>query len=504
MIFSSPLFFVFFVLVFTVYWFLLPLFFQNEKQRSARHIFLLITSYYFYMSWDWRFGFLILISTIIDFYSGILLGILDKKGSSRIMGKLVLLFSICVNLGILGYFKYVDFFISSFIDLVNTIEPDTYTDTDKNSLLLNVILPLGISFFTFQSMSYTIDVYRKVIPVEKSLIRFSLFVSFFPQLVAGPIVVAKDFLPQLEKNPVFDNQMMLTAGRWFLLGYFKKAAIADNMSIVVDQIYANPESYGTSAHWIGAAAFCIQIYSDFSGYTDMAWGTALALGYKLPENFRMPYKSTTITEFWQRWHISLIKWIRDYIYIPLGGNRVSPLRQKLNIFIIMFLAGLWHGANLTFIFWGATQGIVMVMESALKSLTNKFSGAAAGENAPLKYLSIKSLTVPIFFGYTIFLTMISATIFRSNTIQDFFVVFTRLFALDSFENILLPASLYRPVILGILALITGHILGYYIFEKKTFRWKIHPVFEIAVTPVIILILTQIVASDVEAFVYFVF
>ncbi|MDH5657247.1 MAG: MBOAT family protein, partial [Spirochaetia bacterium] len=321
MIFSSPLFFVFYILVFFIYWYGIPLFFNETSRKSAKHIFLLVVSYIFYMTWDWRFGSLILISTIIDYFAGLLLEKFLNR-DSRIK-TLILITSISVNLGILGFFKYADFFIDSFIQTVNSLAPETFSPSERDSLLLNVLLPLGISFFTFQSMSYTIDVYRRVIPTEKNFFRFALFVSFFPQLVAGPIVVAKDFLPQLNEEPAFDNRRMLEAARWFMLGFLKKSAIADNMSVVVDQIYAYPEFYGMTVHWLGAAAFCVQIYCDFSGYTDMAWGAALGLGYRLPVNFNMPYKSTTITGFWQRWHISLIKWIRDYLYIPLGGNRVS-------------------------------------------------------------------------------------------------------------------------------------------------------------------------------------
>jgi D-alanyl-lipoteichoic acid acyltransferase DltB (MBOAT superfamily) len=460
------------------------------------------------MSWDWRFGFLMLFSTTLDFFVGILIGKFDREEPrARKFKNLLMVTSIIINLGVLGYFKYVDFFISSFVDLANSISPGTYSGSEKNSLLLNVILPLGISFFTFQSMSYTIDVYRRIVPVEKSFIKFALFVAFFPQLVAGPIVMAKDFLPQLSKDPVFNAKDMLKAARWFLLGYIKKAAIADNISVVVDQIYAKPESFGTFAHWMGAAAFCIQIYCDFSGYSDMAWGTAIALGYRLPENFNMPYKSTSMTEFWQRWHISLIKWIRDYLYIPLGGNRVSALRHKFNIFITMFLAGLWHGANWTFVFWGATQGLVMAIENIIKlalGITNDNKSKFKIYNYLNNNTVFRFSTIVIMFSYTMCLTMISAAIFRSNTIHDFFVIFTRLFALDSFPKEIPQISLYRPVIMGILALVIGHTIGNYIFEKKTFRWNVHPAYEITLIPVLILILTQIVANDVAAFVYFVF
>jgi D-alanyl-lipoteichoic acid acyltransferase DltB (MBOAT superfamily) len=239
----------------------------------------------------------------------------------------------------------------------------------------------------------------------------------------------------------------------------------------------------------------------------MAWGTAIALGYRLPENFNMPYKSTSMTEFWQRWHISLIKWIRDYLYIPLGGNRVSALRHKFNIFITMFLAGLWHGANWTFVFWGATQGLVMAIENIIKlalGITNDNKSKFKIYNYLNNNTVFRFSTIVIMFSYTMCLTMISAAIFRSNTIHDFFVIFTRLFALDSFPNEIPQISLYRPVIMGILALVIGHTIGNYIFEKKTFRWNVHPAYEITLIPVLILILTQIVANDVAAFVYFVF
>ncbi len=353
MIFSSASFLFFFAFAATIHWYIIPGLIPERHRLRVLHVFLLLASYFFYMSWDWQFGFLIAFSTLVDYFAGLYMDKLDREKDPEDAGairlrRLALLASILTNLGVLGYFKYTDFFIGSFVDLINGFAPGTFAPDERKSLLLSLILPLGISFFTFQSMSYTIDVYRRVIPVERNFIRFALYVSFFPQLVAGPIVVAKGFLPQLQKMPVFDLHRLRVAARWFALGYFKKVVLADNVAPAVDAVFGNPLAYETGAHWIGALGFWVQVYGDFSGYSDMAWGTAIFLGFKLPENFRMPYLSRSDTEHWQRWHMSLIMWIRDYLYIPLGGNRAGYLRHKFNVFITMFLAGVWHGANWTF------------------------------------------------------------------------------------------------------------------------------------------------------------
>ncbi|MCB1317786.1 MAG: MBOAT family protein, partial [Leptospiraceae bacterium] len=321
-----------------------------------------------------EYGILIFASTCIDYIAGRIIG--DTRSDSRTedlesnqrIRKLALIVSLLMNLGILGYYKYHDFFLTSFIEFINTLHPDAIGPGTRYELLARLILPVGISFFTFQSMSYTIDAYRGVLPPEKDFIKFALFVSFFPQLVAGPIVTAKEFLPQLQEEKPMDSDLMRQAARWFALGYFKKVVLADNMAPIVDTIYSNPYAYDTAGHWLGAFGFWIQVYCDFSGYSDMAWGAAMFLGFRLPENFRLPYLSRSVTEHWQRWHISLIRWNRDYLYFPLGGNRVSFWRHKFNVWFTMFVAGVWHGANWTFIIWGAIHGSIMAAESTWRDV----------------------------------------------------------------------------------------------------------------------------------------
>ncbi|PKA05667.1 MBOAT family O-acyltransferase, partial [Leptospira ellisii] len=279
---------------------------KDARALSVTHYFLLIVSYYFYMSWDWRFGGLILLSTVIDF---VLAAKIHSSEDKNVKFTLITV-SLVLNLVfILGFFKYYNFFADSLNLFLGTFGI-------KGALpILNIILPVGISFYTFQSLSYTIDVYRGQIQPERSFLRFALFVSFFPQLVAGPIVTAKTFLPQMDTVKNLTDIQFRKAIRYFIMGYFKKVVLSDNISPITQLIYANPQDYGTAALWLGATLFAVQVYCDFSGYTDMAYGSALLLGYELPENFRMPYVARSITEHWRRWHMTLSTWLRDYVYI---------------------------------------------------------------------------------------------------------------------------------------------------------------------------------------------
>lgn len=525
MIFSTALFLFFFVPVALVHWFLIPALPARHRLRAA-HLFLLIVSYLFYMNWDWRFGFLIAFSTLVDYVCGLYMGRLDARdgidtnpdatpaAESTRKRRAALVLSLLTNLGVLAYFKYADFFIGSFVDLINLIAPGTYAANEREGLLLGVLLPLGISFFTFQSMSYTIDVFRRTVPVERSLLRFALFVSFFPQLVAGPIVTAKTFLPQLDALPKFDMDRMRAAGRWFALGFFKKTVLADNMGPIVDQIYATPEAYGAAGHWIGAFGFWVQVYCDFSGYSDMAWGAALFLGYHLPENFRIPYISRSVTEHWQRWHMSLIGWIRDYLYIPLGGNRVGFLRHKFNVFLTMFLAGLWHGANWTFVIWGSIHGTILTAEATWNQWRRtKGAGGPQAEGTPpdrpgvARALIVNWPRAALAICATSFCTVFFGTMFRAPDIGTAFIILGRMLGMDVGRipetGYLYSDELLRPVVWGSLAVIVGHVLGYYIFEKKSLRPRIPVWAEVAFYPLFIILCAQLGAAG-EAFIYFVF
>ncbi len=472
---------------------------------KAHHLFLLGASYYFYMSWEWQFGFLMLFSTAVDYVAGLFMARADelfKEESAARYRKTTLWISVAVNLGVLGYYKYADFFILSFAELVNSFSPGTIGPRELDSFLLKLILPLGISFFTFQSMSYTIDVYRRIIPAEKSFVKFALFVSFFPQLVAGPIVTAKDFLPQLQSLPEFSLERMRIAARWFLLGYFKKTVLADNMAPIVDLVYSNPGAYDSVSHWFASAAFMIQIYGDFSGYSDMAWGTAIFLGYYLPVNFHMPYLSISLTEFWRRWHISLMIWIRDYMYIPLGGNRVSYLRHKYNVFITMFLAGVWHGANWTFAFWGGAYGLILAVEAAINEYFKKKNKQS--KEPPRRILPVIIITAAAGFVYTTAVNLILIPFFRGQKISDSFTAVQAM--LSPFAEGLqrLPENLLQNIGYAVLVMAAGHILGHFIFTKK--KLHLHPPLwlEAAAVSAIILLMSQTAAADVEAFIYFVF
>lgn len=333
MIFSSIEFFVFLGLVLVVL--------ALSRGEGARRNVLLVASYVFYGWWDWRFCFLILASTVIDFFAGQRIeGARD--GASR---KRWLVVSLVANLGVLGFFKYTNFVLDSLRPLFGEQLPH-----------LEIILPVGISFFTFQTMSYSIDVYRGVLPATRNFRDFALFVSFFPQLVAGPIVRGREFLPQLAFVHPLQGSNLRLGTEIFLKGFTKKVLFADTLAYFVDPVFADPAAYSSGTAWAAVVCYALQIYYDFSGYSDMAIGVGRMLGFELPVNFRHPYRSLDITEFWRRWHISLSGWLRDYLYIPLGGNRKGPSRTYVNLAITMLLGGLWHGASWNFVVWGGLHG----------------------------------------------------------------------------------------------------------------------------------------------------
>ena len=338
MLFNSFEFLIFLPIVFWLYWFVF------NKNVRVQNILILLASYVFYGWWDYRFLGLILLSTLVDYYSGIAIA----NASSRRAQKGFLIFSMAVNLGLLGFFKYYNFFVQSWVDLFQALGYPI-----KSVWTLQLILPVGISFYTFQTMSYTIDVFKGKIKATRDFISFAAFVSFFPQLVAGPIERASNLLPQIQKSREFTYRQGIDALRLILWGLFKKVVIADTLAPDVDYIFSNYASLNSSTLLLGAVYFAIQIYGDFSGYSDIAIGVAKLFGIELMSNFRFPYFSRNISEFWRRWHISLSTWFRDYLYIPLGGSRVSRERAIRNIFAIFVISGFWHGANWTFVAWGA-------------------------------------------------------------------------------------------------------------------------------------------------------
>jgi alginate O-acetyltransferase complex protein AlgI len=342
MLFCSQQFLLFFALIFALYW-VLP-------WRRPRVWLLLGASFYFYASWNKQLAFIICVSTALDY----LLALGMERSTANWLRKLLLATSLAANLGLLCYFKYANFFLESLTQLLRAAGWPLGLGT------LQVILPIGISFYTFEAINYTIDVYRRRIRSERRLDDFMLFILFFPHLVAGPIVRARDFLPQIKRPKRWDWLRLNLGAQCFLMGWFKKWAIADRMAEFVDPIFADPSAYRSEAILFAVVAYAVQIYCDFSGYTDMAIGAAHMLGYKLSRNFNMPYLSANVAEFWRRWHISLSSWLRDYLFIPLGGSRGSRWQTARNLMITMTLGGLWHGASWTFVFWGALHGLFLI------------------------------------------------------------------------------------------------------------------------------------------------
>lgn len=350
MLFNSIDFAIFLPIVFLLYWFV------ANKNLKLQNFLLLVASYVFYAWWDWRFLSLIVFSSAVDYFVGIGLSKTEKQQKRKIL----LLLSIFVNLGFLGFFKYFNFFSESFA------EAFTLFGHPFEASRLYIILPVGISFYTFQTMSYSIDVYRKKLEPTKDVIAFFSFVSFFPQLVAGPIERATNLLPQFFKRRNFDYHLAMDGLRQILWGLFKKMVIADNCAQFVNLAFNNPQDYSASSLAIGVVFFAFQIYGDFSGYSDIAIGTSKLFGFNLMKNFSYPYFSRDIAEFWRRWHISLSTWFRDYVYIPLGGSRGSNWLKVRNIFIIFIVSGFWHGANWTFIIWGALNALYFLPLLLLK------------------------------------------------------------------------------------------------------------------------------------------
>ena len=393
MLFNSIEFAFFLPLVFILYWGL-------KGRIRSQNVLLLLASYVFYGWWDWRFLTLIIFSSFLDFTIGIQL----DKTNQKSLRKLLLGLSLLFNLGMLGFFKYYNFFIESFVDAFTLIGVPFTADR------LSVILPVGISFYTFQTLSYTIDVYKRELKATNDWVAFYAFVSFFPQLVAGPIERASNLLPQFSVPRFFDTEKAKDGLRQILWGLFKKIVIADNCAHYANEIFTNYEIYSGSTLVLGAIFFTFQIYGDFSGYSDIAIGTARLFGFNLMQNFAFPYFSRDIAEFWRRWHISLSTWFRDYVYIPLGGSRGNLGKKIRNVFIIFLLSGFWHGANWTFIVWGGLNALYFLpLLLANKNRTNVSTIVAEGRILP----NIKEgLQMAVTFG----LTVVAWVFFRAESI----------------------------------------------------------------------------------------
>ncbi|MDL2309330.1 MBOAT family protein [Bacteroidales bacterium OttesenSCG-928-C03] len=420
MLFNSIDFAVFLPIVFLLYWFV---FARNLRLQNA---FVIAASYLFYGWWDWRFLILIAITTLCSWASGLWIGKIRKQDLDEKREKrrtvAVTAGNIILNLGILFFFKYYNFFVESFIETFALLGKPFHVNT------LKIILPVGISFYTFQALSYTIDIHRKKIEPTRDILSFFAFVSFFPQLVAGPIERATQLLPQFQRNRTFSRTHAVDGLRQMLWGLFKKVVVADQCALVVDNIFSNYDMMSGSQLAIGAVFFAFQIYGDFSGYSDIAIGCARLFGIKLMRNFNFPYFSRDIAEFWRRWHISLTTWFRDYIYIPLGGSRVGKWEVIRNTFIIFLLSGLWHGANWTFIAWGVYHALLF-LPLILLGKNRKFTDTiAAGRILPnLKEFAQVALTF--------ILVTIGWILFRADTITIAFQYFQGMLHWETFSAI---------------------------------------------------------------------
>ena len=427
--------------------FLSVVFLYYALPARFRWILLLFSSYYFYSFWKPEYLYLLIIQTLVAYVVGIILSQL----SSNTRRLACLLIGLIINFGILFYYKYFNFFSETTNDLFLTLpflENEILSSHD-------LILPIGISFFTFQTTSYMIDVYRKKFPVEKHLGIFSLFVAFFPQLISGPIERGSTLIPQIKKARHFNHSMMVGGFRLILLGLFKKLVIADRLAPYVDFVYANPQNYEGGVLVLATVFFAFQIYCDFSGYIDIAIGSAQILGINLSDNFRRPYHARSVSDFWKRWNITLMEWLRDYIYIPLGGSRKKISQASFNLLVVFFLSGLWHGANWTFVIWGVINGIYLLAERLLKH----FLLLIAPYKNRLIQVGLKDIDLAhnIFFVRTvsitsnilqklypvfcIFLTFsmicFSWIFFRANSLDDAFYISTHFYT--SFGKFIVPS-----------------------------------------------------------------
>ncbi|MCA0153000.1 MBOAT family O-acyltransferase [Winogradskyella vincentii] len=477
MLFNSLEFFIFLPIVFTLYWLI------GNKRIQQQNLLITVSSYLFYGWWDWRFLFLILFSSIVDYTIGQKLKI-TKHPARR---KLLLWVSICVNIGFLGFFKYFNFFVDSLIDSF------TFFGSELKINTLNIILPVGISFYTFQTLSYTIDVYNKKLEPTKNFLAFMAFVSFFPQLVAGPIERATNLLPQFHKQREFVYSKSVDGLRQVLWGLFKKVVIADNCATYANMIFNNPEDYSGSTLLLGAFFFAFQIYGDFSGYSDIAIGISRLFGFNLKRNFAFPYFSRDIAEFWRRWHISLSTWFRDYLYIPLGGSKGGTKMKIRNTFIIFVVSGFWHGANWTFIVWGALNALYFLPLLLLNKNRVNTNLVAEGKYFPSLKEIFQMMT-------TFFITLIAWVFFRADNVTNAFMYLNDMFTLSLFSK----PEILPFTILGLLSFFmaiewfgrSGEFAIQKIdFMNKPIRWSFY---------ILLIILMFSFTGEQQEFIYFQF
>ena len=473
MLFNSIEFLLFLPIVFVLYWFVF------DKKLKYQNLLILVSSYVFYGWWDYRFLSLILLSTIVDYFIG--LGISNQVS---LKNKRILLWcSVLFNLGVLGFFKYYNFFIESWIDLFSSIGYDI-----KSTWTLNIILPVGISFYTFQTMSYTIDIFKGKLNPTKDFVSFAAFVSFFPQLVAGPIERATNLLPQILNKRKFKYEQGVQGLKLIFWGLFKKVVVADTLAPIVNDIFENYQDFGGATLWLGAIYFSFQIYCDFSGYSDIAIGTSKLFGFELMSNFKFPYFSRNIGEFWRRWHISLSTWFRDYLYIPLGGSKKGKWISLRNIFIIFLVSGFWHGANWTFIVWGLFHSILFIPSFVFKT-NRKYVSSVIAENSfmpsPKEFIQV---------GTTFILVTIGWVFFRSSTIGDSFN-----YIINMTHNFQIPKLNFAKYLVFILVLLISD--WYFRKDERLEKGEINIIFFGIVT---VYLVSKIIMSTNTEFIYFEF
>lgn len=489
MLFNSIDFAVFFPIVFILYWLV-------AKNLTLRNALVLISSYVFYGWWDWRFLFLIIISSLVDFIVGQAIGKTDNKKKRK--GFLIV--SLLVNLGFLFYFKYTNFFIETFVDAYTLFGNKLEIST------LNIILPVGISFYTFQTLSYTIDIYRNQLKPTKNVLAFFSFVAFFPQLVAGPIERASHLLPQFYKTYKFNYNQVKSGLLLIAFGLFKKMVIADRAAIIVNQVYNNPNDYSGVETILATFLFAFQIYCDFSAYSDIAIGVARTMGFDLMKNFDSPYFSKSITEFWRRWHISLSTWFRDYVYIPLGGSRKGKYRTYANLFIVFVVSGLWHGAAMTFLIWGVIHGLIIVLEKATINIRIPIYTSLGLVKNEISYKLVFSFI-------TFSIVSFSWVFFRANSFDDALTIVSGLF--ENNYIILFTDNLYKLglerneliiLFISIISLLVFEVLHKhfninFILKKQpiVFRWCMYILIFLIIT-----ILGIYGDNDTSQFIYFQF
>lgn len=476
MIFNSFQYLIFLPVVFILYWFFC------KGKTKWQNVLLLAASYYFYASWNWQFLFLLIFSTLLDYFSGLQM----TRSRSAAEKKIWFWASIVINLGFLGVFKYYNFFIESFVIFVERFGFTAHVTT------ISIILPVGISFYTFHGLSYVIDIYNDKIKPEKSFLNYAVFVSFFPLLVAGPIERATHLIPQIDNKRTFNYQKAVDGCRQILWGLFMKIVVADNCAVVANEVFGNHEQQSPLSLIIGAVMFAFQIYGDFSGYSNIALGSAKLFGIDLLKNFAFPYFSRDIAEFWRRWHISLSSWFKDYLYKPLGGSRQGLKIQIINTFIIFVVSGFWHGANWTFIIWGFLNAL-FILPLVIFQLNRKNTNIVAENSLLPTFKEMLQMLV------TFTLTCFAWIFFRAESVNDAFVYISGIFKL---KNAGLPTADIKPFAFVAILLVVewmhrkeDHGLQLDGMRKPVHRWSVY---------ITVFLMILFFGASSDSFIYFQF